>query len=553
MFKRRIWLLTAFVVCIAAAVAVAVLVAGSSSSAAATAGTDPGAPTTNFDANMQPPSVYPVCFVSGSPYQMGYQYGQEAKAEIVHNVCVARANALAQFGTWPAVVAAAQSDTSYVAAETPEVLQTWHGIADGAGISYDEVRVLNVTLRAASCSTMFAWGAATKGGSLIGGANADTPWLCGNMYGCVLIAYPDDGNAYIDTPLAAGCMSGGRGMNAKGLIILGSGGQMSRPQDRGPGYPTAPNGCVAPGYVIEHADTAAQAESMLLGMHLGGATNFDIADPSGNALVIEQTAAGCAVRKPGDFGEKDYILATNFYETAKMRPANDPNQLQDGDLDDWYRYGSEEQLIKTDWGNLTPGSLMAILGCHNYYGARDPVTGAVDTTQPQTWHYDMLNTQPATDEQSIWTPGMRGISWSPSQRTIYEPAAKTEYIMTGNDDPLFAWTANASGEFFKLVLADNPGDVTAQALSDAQLQTWYGAVALHRTSNPSKARLAELNMAKADIAKGMNLQVQAGIATDPNWAQALLGQATSCFCEAQCYAEQAQGLVSNSGTLPPSS
>ena len=214
--------------------------------AAAATGTDPGAPTTNFDASIQPPSSFPVYFVSGTPYEMGYQYGQEAKALIVHNVCVVRANALAQYGSWSAVLAAAHSDTSYVAAETPEVLQIWQGIADGAGISYDEVRVLNALPAPGACSTMYAWGAATKDHELIAGANMDAPWLAGNVYGCVLIAYPTNGNAYIDTPVAAGCMSGGRGMNSKGLLILGSAGQMSRPQDRGPGYPTAPNGCVPP-------------------------------------------------------------------------------------------------------------------------------------------------------------------------------------------------------------------------------------------------------------------------------------------------------------------
>ena len=551
MRKHRIWLAAALAVCVALAVAVAVVAAGANNSAAAATGTDPGAPTTNFDANMQPPKVFPVYFVSGSPYQMGYQYGQEAKDLIIHNVCVVRASALAQHGTWAAVLDAAKSATSYVATETPDVLQTWQGIADGAGISYDEVRVLNAVPAGGGCSTMYAWGGATKDHNLIAGANMDAPWLGGNVYGCVLIGYPTGGNAFIDTPVAAGCMSGGRAMNAKGVLILGSAGQMSRPQDRGPGYPNAPNGCVAPGYVIEHSDSAAQAERMLLGLHLGGATIFDIADTGGHAAVIETTSAGAAVRKPGDFGEKDYILATNFFETAKMKPANDPDQSIE--VDDWYRYATEQKLIKAGWGHLTAGSLMAILGCHSYFGTRNPVTGAVDASQPQTWHNDALSMDPPQDPQNEWTPGMRDIYWTPAVRTIFEPAAKTEYVLTGNDDALFAWTPNTTGEFYKVVLADSPGDVAAQAAFDAELQAWYGAVALHRCSHPSVSRLADLNEAKAAIAKGLNLQTQAGIAGDADSAQALLGQATSCFCEAQCYAEKAQGLVANSGQLPPGS
>ena len=338
-------------------------------------------------------------------------------------------------------------------------------------------------------------------------------------------------------------------MNAKGLVCMGAAGQGARPQDHGPGYPEM----AAYGDIVEHCDSASQATDTWLSLAPKGCLNIHFVDTTPSADVVEYTTAGHAIRKSGDFGEKDYLLATNFFETATMRPANDPNQLQDGDFDDWYRYGTEEQLIKQNWGNLTAGKLMQILGCHDYYGTRDPVTGAVDTTKPQTWHHDVLSLSPATDPQNEWTPGMRDVYFTPVMRVIYLPQAKTEYVMTGNDDPLFSWTPNATGEFCKLVLADNPGDVTSQALSDAQVQTWYGAVALHRSSRPSSARLAELNEAKAAIATGMNLQVQAGIATDPDQAQLLLSQATTCFCEAQCYAEQAQGLVSNSGAMPPSS
>ena len=553
MSKRRIWLLVALVVCIAAAVVVAVMVAGSSSSAAAaTAGTDPGAPTTNFDASVPWPNVVPVVFVSGTPYQMGYQYGQQAKDEIIHNACFVRATALRQYQTWAAVLAAMQTETNLVAAKTPDTLQVWQGMADGAGLSYDEIRLLNLNpfnSPAPLCSCISLWGGATKDHQLIVGSNDDFPWLNSGMQGCVVVAYPSDGNSFITTSFCCGCWSAGRSMNDKGLVLMQSGGQGSQPGDFGDAYPSL----AAYAEIIQHCATATQAVNMFVGFHPQGGTNNHFVDTSGNAYVDESTSTAHAVRKPGDFGERNYLISTNFFETATMRPHNDPNQLQYGDLDDWYRYGTEEQLIKQDYGHLTLGTLMAIFGCHNYYGARNPVTGAVDTTKPQTWHYDVLNTQPKSDEQSIWTPGMRGISWNPGLREMYLPGQKTFYIMTGNDDPLFAPVANTTGEFCKLVLADNPADVTSQALSDAQLQTWYGAVALHRTHDPSAARLAELNEAKTAIAKGMNLQTQAGLASDADTAQALLGQAATCFCEAQCYAEQAQGLVSNSGALPPSS
>ena len=205
------------------------------------------------------------------------------------------------------------------------------------------------------------------------------------MYGCVLIAYPSDGNAFIDCPAQAGVMSASRGMNDKGLVVLGSGGQQSRPQDTAPGYPGFP----AAGYVIEHCDNVAQAESMLLSLGAGSGSLLNMADTSGHACLIEETAAAHAVRKPGDFGEKDYLQGGNIFLTKTMQPTMDPDQSIE--IDDWYRYYTEQKLIKQNWGNITAGTLMAILGCHNYFGTRNPVTGAVDTSKPQTWHRDVLS------------------------------------------------------------------------------------------------------------------------------------------------------------------
>ena len=165
MSKRRIWLLVALVVCIAATLAAALAVAGSGNPAAAATSTQSGAPTTNFDASAPFPNVLPVCIVSGTPYEMGYQYGQQARDEITHNTCVVRSRALAEYQTWAAVVAAMKTNTAIVAAKTPDERQIWQGIADGSGLSYDEVGLLNLNPEAFPgplCSTISLWGAATK-------------------------------------------------------------------------------------------------------------------------------------------------------------------------------------------------------------------------------------------------------------------------------------------------------------------------------------------------------------------------------------------------------
>ena len=47
--------------------------------------------------------------------------------------------------------------------------------------------------------------------------------------------------------------------------------------------------------------------------------NFHFADVHGNAFVVEKTAAIQAVRRPGDFGEKDFLFSTNNYLAEPMK------------------------------------------------------------------------------------------------------------------------------------------------------------------------------------------------------------------------------------------
>ena len=217
--RKKIRLVGLLVVSVCVVLAVAVVVGGPRSSAAASPA--PQAPTTNFDASAPYPSVLPVYFVSGTPYEMGYQYGQEAKDEIVHNTCVARASALQTYRTWAAVVAAMQDGAARVVAKTPDVPEIWHGIADGAGLSYEEIVLLNVALsQAPACSTISVWGGATKDHQLIAGSNGDTGWLAGGMQGCVLVAYPDSGNSFISSTPQCGAWDGIRSMNDKGLVLM---------------------------------------------------------------------------------------------------------------------------------------------------------------------------------------------------------------------------------------------------------------------------------------------------------------------------------------------
>ena len=489
-------------------------------------------PSSTFDAGAPFPDVNPVYVVVGSPRDMGFQYGRQGKDIIARNACAARAGAMREFETWEGVLAALQPHTEAVAAMSPDSIEVWHGIAEGSGLLYDEIRLLNSLFKLALCSTISCWGSATEGGAVIAGATGDSAWL--TYAGCVLIAYPADGNSFIVSVPAAGLWHGIRSMNAKGVVMMLSGGQGEREVDRTPGY--EPAGAYLE--TIQHSSTAAEAKERFIGFRGLGPVNTHILDAGGDAYVVESTAAVIAVRRPGDFGERDYLVATNGYLTDDLQPAMFAGEMNGGWIDWWYRYVTEEKLINSSYGELTAGSLMRILGCHDYWDGKE-------------WHCDVLSLEPALDPLGRWTPGVRDAHYSPAQREIFLPGELTAYIMTGNDDPLFSPAADTTGEYCRLVLADRPNDVAAHAVEDAQRQIWQAAVALHKAAQPFETRVARLNAAKRALAEGKNYQIQAVLARDVDWNALFLGRALTCFCKAQCYAQQAQRLMSTPGVAPP--
>ena len=362
----------------------------------------------------------------------------------------------------------------------------------------------------------------------------------------MLIAYPSTGNSFVALtwPSSAGALGGGRVMNSKGVVLMMTGGQAAQPGDSAAGYPQM----VADFYAMWKSNSATQAKNTLLSLHPNGGLVLHLADTSGHAYVIEETSTANAVRTSGELGEHDYLLGANMFLTKTMRPHNYRNQLETGQIDDWYRYYTEQKLLNQEWGKLTASSLMQILGYHAYYGTRNPVTGAVDTSKPQKWHRNVWSLTPASDPQSEWTPG-----WTCSgtdSREIYLPGEKTLYEMVGGDITALAEDPNPTGEFSKVVLADSPADVAQAGQDAARLQLWYAARHLHFIHAPAGTHKTELDKGKQDFWQGMNLQDQAALTADPNQQLALYGQATTCFCQAQCYFEQAQDLNSDSSAPP---
>jgi hypothetical protein len=198
------------------------------------------------DMDLLPPGILPVVILSGSDYEMGYQYGQQAGAHIRLNAQASWASALQRF-SHDGARNALKANQHFIQEYTPENIEIMKGMAAGAtaagyDLSYEDALMMNTVLPdpetsnypagaeesdlppRKSCSVCSAWGTATKDGRLIG---LDTVDGGGESFRAVIIvAYPDEGHNYM-----CGAVAGEIGehfyMNNTGLFIGNSGGGAS--------------------------------------------------------------------------------------------------------------------------------------------------------------------------------------------------------------------------------------------------------------------------------------------------------------------------------------
>jgi hypothetical protein len=284
------------------------------------------------------PNVRPVIILSGSDYDMGYQYYQQI---------------IQIFGPW---ILGGVTQSSFTDEElfnlkayqrninqyTPEFLDFFKGMSAGASdkgvpLSYREVlaaftstesypdpplRSEDEELPPGECSGWAAWGSATRDGKLICGGQGESAM----RFAVTIIAFPEKGNSFIHAPSSIDRteLLGFKGrpfwgfpsMNNKGLVFVhhgNTGAMLSKPSE-GVTY-GIPMGMQIV-HTLRFADNAAQAMEMQVAYPLQwslGITNGGgfWADTSGDAFVIEKVSNPFAIRRAGYVGETDFLYATN--------------------------------------------------------------------------------------------------------------------------------------------------------------------------------------------------------------------------------------------------
>lgn len=161
----------------------------------------------------------PLVVVKGSPYEMGYHLGKLMKAEMNEFIPPAMEGIKKELGVTDAVLCEVWGRTSAYADQ--RVSQELAGLADGSGLSLATLQALHsvAILQPYSCSSIAAWGKATKDGHLYQTRNLDWSMRVGaHNYPMIVVYVPDQGIPHV-VPSFAGIIGAHTGMNARGIAL----------------------------------------------------------------------------------------------------------------------------------------------------------------------------------------------------------------------------------------------------------------------------------------------------------------------------------------------
>lgn len=185
-------------------------------------------------------------------------------------------------------------------------------------------------------------------------------------------------------------------------------------------------------FIAISADSAKEAKEMYVDkLGKAGGENFHAVDTTGDAYLVEHTASKDFIRQSGDFGEKDYLIATNGYLGKKME-----SSLYTGDEvwdDDLPRYWTEEKVMQDAAGSATVDTINDALGCTSYYVEQKYLDlldeGKICGYMPVENGVMVDDNWDIVDYTGFWTPENREAGTKCAIRAISDPENLTMYVM----------------------------------------------------------------------------------------------------------------------------
>lgn len=467
-----------------------------------------------------PEFVKPVCIVQGDRYEMGRQYGRQLEQPLLTEILYAVSRLLKSRKDGH-VMEDAYAFERVLAKKSPGIIEMMHGTADSLELPYEAVllHMLEADLggpplpegQGGACSTLSAWGEATADGRLLVAVNSDGPFFSTNSFKPVMLLFDPEGRSLF----ANGGYLSNFVLNDRGLAVMASfGGGLCGKGDRGLGVPAVVSTFLAG----LNASTAAEAAAYYLADGRSNSENLHIADGTGDGCIIESTAAHHAVRRPGDFGERDYLIATNFFLSEEMQSSM--GEDTPAILNAKSRYRTEDRMIRDRHGSLSLQDLDDIISCDAYFDGEE-------------WHRDVWD-----EDRSNWTPQKRSPHGNTYLQCLGDPRERSVYIRQGQRCRTVSPIPDAAGEYCRLVLAATPLESVTKAEREAKDQLWRLARTMELQHAASGSLEDALTRIKTWIWEGSGLVQFGNLQSDHGARLANYARAMVRYCKAQVLAKK---------------
>ena len=496
-----------------------------------------------------PPGTQPVYFLSGSPYEMGFQYGFQAAEPIRITRDATLVQVLKKYSKKSLDRILDRYNESMVR-EIPEfdVRSFMQGICDGANssgvmVSYRDIVMLHNQIALLYYPNITDNGMCTLFSVL--GNNSSTPMAAANYdmqnglvvaYFSTIIAYPDNGIPFI-TSANAGKLTNSCGMNAKGLVMAVSK-AMQVNKENVTTYSV--NSALSIPAILMTRSTARSSAERMLSMPVPFGINHMILDTTGDSYVVEKTPNLTGVRKAGDNGENGYLVVTNHFLTPIMKRVQKPWDPKIGYPSSYFRYVTAQALIVNRTNKINVSNAMQILSNTSYYNG-------------STWIFQAEYSGNTINRFESFSGTL--------QSEVLDPVNRTLYICSGNPaSPEYNRLApEQTGEYVKIPLRSSPEDTIKEMRSAAldQMQrvamqignvtksNRYDGYVLNHEFDRVKSEFWKTEMLMTDVAKVQNKTERLK----------LLGDAATGYAKVQAQAQylkrssEGLGQITNSSLI----
>jgi isopenicillin-N N-acyltransferase-like protein len=311
----------------------------------------------------------PLIQVTGSPRQRGREQGEGARAQIVRMVSGYQQFFQAASGmSWDEGLAASRKFLAYAEAGFPKLVEELRGIAEGAGVPFQDVWLLNcfegVTDMASDrggCTCLAVRQEHTDTGHVLMAHNED--WISQDRENVYLVrAEPSEGVPFLG--MSYGALLVNIGLNAEGIgMAINS----VYPIDGQVGVPR-----IVYSRAVLDACTIGDAISACLVPDRDGGYNYLLADGNGELYNVETSSRAHQLL----YGNEGWLVHTNHYLSPSMQAVEQTGRYVGSHV----RYHRAQRLLQERLGAVSVASLEELLRDH--VNRPNSICGHEDPTEP---------------------------------------------------------------------------------------------------------------------------------------------------------------------------